>query len=172
MTTATWLSDLIEERFDQSRDPVNGEGVIRDQLSERPNVIVAGDSGRRRRLASTNTPTIFITGENVSKEARSVGYRDKKVESRLAVEIVLDGDRARLFGTVGEDYGGYAGEVERIIDSVRVGPAPRDEPNVETAVYDYVEYDQLSDEVERYGSDRFGAEWSVTFINEAESILQ
>lgn len=173
MTTATWLKDLIEDRFDQSTDPISGEGDIRDALSSEPDVIRAGEcSSPRSRMNDIRTPTIFISKENENQEGRSVGYRDKKTEHRLTVEILTNEGREELKGKVSEEYGGYSGEVERIIDSVRVGPAPQNDPNVDLAEYDYVQFDQLSDEIERYGADVFGGEWTVTFVNEAKSILQ
>lgn len=172
MTNATWLRDLIEAEFDSSNDPIEGRGVIRQSLGESPNVKVVGDCSPRSRFQDVRRPTIFISGDSESQEARSLSYRHKKIDTRITVEIILSGGREKLFGTVSEDYGGYAGEVERIIDGVRVGPAPVDHPSVDMAEYDHVEFDQLSDEVERYGADLYGGEWTVTFINEAQSILQ
>lgn len=130
-----------------------------------PNIIrAAAQEDRSRRAANyTDNDVIYVRdGGDPDISPASVGFRDFHIEQVIDVEIRTSHSSDRLYGVDGENYGGLAGEVQRIIDSARYGVGP----------YEYVWYDTFSDESEDYGADTWVGTWPVRFIAYASPINQ
>lgn len=130
-----------------------------------PTIIRAGaqEDGQRRAQNYSDTDIIHVRdGGNPDYRPASIGFRDMHAEQVIDVEIRTSHSSDRLFGIDEEEYGGLAGEVQRIVDAARYGVGP----------YDYVWYDTFSDQTEDYGADTWHGTWPVRFIAYSSPISQ
>lgn len=172
MTDAGWVTTVLDESWDPSRDPVEGEGVIRDPVGT-PNVTTEGGKGdgkARSRQLDTGDAIFVKDGGDPIIDPASVGYREEYIESLVSMEVVVSGGRADLVGRVDEYYGGVVGEVKRIVDEYRKGipaSAPFGDPG-----YTVLTVDNYADEVAKRGAGLWTGEWTIVFIDHARGIMQ
>ena len=131
------------------------EDVEGREMSVPEPVIVegAGDGSRRAQNTADSDIIRVLDGGDPILEPGSVGFRDRYLEQVIDVEIRTSHSQDRMFGLDEEDYGGLAGEVQRIVDTVRYGAGP----------YDYIWYDTVTEASEDYGADIWNVEWPVRF---------
>lgn len=171
MTNAKWTLDLISAEWDSSADPIEGMGEIRDGI-EMPELIVQGaadDKGRASQLDTRGTLFVKDGGDPIINP-QSVGYREEYIESKVSIEAVSGLSRRELVGTAEMQYGGFVGEVKRIVHEYRKG-VHEDAPVIDPG-YDVIVFEVFSDEVMKRGAGLWTGEWTVTFIDFASKIVQ
>lgn len=132
-----------ESRVNRPRD------VPRPDIRE-----AAGDQDRRAANYSDQDVIYVQDGGDRQVEPASVGFRDRRIDDMIDVEIRTGESRGRLFGETDYQYSGLVGEVKKIIDENRFG---RDK-------YDYIWYESESDDSEDYGAGTWHARVSISFI--------
>lgn len=158
-----FLEALVDESWDESKDPLDGQGEIRDRVPK-PNIVIEGNQGSfdRSQHYSDNDIAFILDDGNAVFEPASVGHTEEKQEVKLAVELYTSQGEERFYGPDGSTYGGIVGETSRILDSVRNGIGPFDRINKKT----------FSDETAGYGADTWVGSWSLETIKYATTIGQ
>ena len=156
-----FMAELLDQRWQESI-PERQMDVPKPIIREAGGADSDSKTGRRAENIADNDVIYTRDGGDPQLEPASVGFRDLHLEQVIDVEIRTAADQNRMFGVEGEDYGGLAGEVQRIVDSVRFGIGP----------YDYVWYDTVTEASEDYGAGIWHVEWPVRFIAYANPIIQ
>ena len=152
------MAQILEARWQEDNE-------FRNEPVPKPLIREAGgtDDTDRRAENLSDTDIIWVRdGGDPDLSPASVGFRDMHLEQVIDVEIRTAVGQERMFGTEEEDYGGLAGEVQRIVDSIRFG----------IGSYEYVWYDTVTEASEDYGAGIWHVEWPVRFIAYSNTISQ
>jgi hypothetical protein len=127
----------------------------------KPAIKEAGGNQDRRAVNYSGSDVIYVQdGGDRQIEPGSVGFRDRRIDDMVDVEIRTSAGVDRLFGPDQYQYSGLEGEVKQIVDEIRFGLGP----------YDYVWYESEADDSEDYGADTWHARVSISFIAYSQPI--
>ena len=156
-----FMAEILDERWEESI-PERPNDVPKPVIRQAGGADSDSTGGRRAENIADNDVIYTRDGGDPDMNPASIGFRDLHLEQVIDVEIRTAADQERMFGTEEDEYGGLAGEVQRIVDSVRFGLGP----------YEYIWYDTVTEASEDHGAGIWHVEWPVRFIAYSNTISQ